>query len=85
MVIAEGQKTEGVGSAPEHALRSTYLWVNRLLWPIVSAISGLTTYWTFALPHADIVVLGGGCVFGVFTGVGILNSVLWWSGDGQTS
>ena len=85
MVIAESHEVESAGSAPENVLRSTYTWINRLLWPIVSGISGLTAYWTFVLPHADIAVLVGGCVFGVFAGMGMLNALLWWSDEDGSS
>lgn len=81
MVVVEIQKTNGAASDSENILGLTYVWLNRLLWPVVCIISGFTTYWTFTLPAPDLLVKAGGCVFGLFAGVCFLNSLLWWSSD----
>ena len=78
MVVVEGQRS---GSTSGRVLNGTYVWANRLLWPVVSGISGRTIYWTFALPRPELLVQVGGCVFGVFAAIGVLNSLLWWSGE----
>lgn len=83
MGLVQTQKTNGTAS--EQILGLTYVWINRLLWPVVSVISGFTTYWTFTLPAPDLLVQAGGSVFGVFAGVCVLYSVLWWCTDRQSA
>jgi len=77
------QTQEKTGADPETILRITYVWVNRLIWPVAAVISGLTVYWTFMLPHPNLLVEAGGGVFGLFGVVCALNSLLWWSSDGR--
>lgn len=68
-------------TASDNILRTTYVWINRLLWPVAAIVSGLTTYWTFALPHPPLLVEAGGCVFGLFGAICVLNTLLWWDRD----
>lgn len=79
-IVVEGQKT---GRASGRVLDEAYLWINRVLWPIVSATSGFTTYWTFELPQPGLLVQAGGCVFGVVAAICALISLFWWNGDGR--
>jgi len=81
MLVVEGRKA---GSASGNMLHETYVWANRLLWPVVSVVSGLTTYWTFALPRHELLVQAGGCVFGVFAAIGALYALVWWCSDVQS-
>jgi hypothetical protein len=77
MVLVETQD----GTSSKEILSVTYVWINRLLWPIAAVISGLTAYWTFVLPHPNLLVVAGGGVFGLFAAVCALNALVWWSSD----
>jgi hypothetical protein len=87
MILVQTQtaKDDKDDTASEKILRWTYVWINRLLWPVVCVISGFTTYWTFTLPAPDLLVKAGGGVFGVFSAVCFLNSVLWWCSDWKSA
>jgi hypothetical protein len=81
MLLVQTQQRTGADS--EKILGFTYVWVNRLIWPAAAVISGLTAYWTFMLPHSNLLVQAGGGVFGLFGIVCALNALLWWSSDGR--
>ncbi len=68
----------GIEGESKMVFEGAYVWANRLLWPVACGISGLTAYWTLALPHVELVVKAGGWVFAIFAVICAFSSLLWW-------
>jgi hypothetical protein len=75
MIESADETTAAAKRAHADTLDSLYLWLSRFTWPIISLLSWLTAYWSFALSDPGLVVKAAGVLFALFGVVSAASSV----------